>query len=51
VTRFERLLMFDLEGRKYPYMEEVNDGILRQFRRFQPRGKVLDVGCGREFLL
>jgi 2-polyprenyl-3-methyl-5-hydroxy-6-metoxy-1,4-benzoquinol methylase len=39
--------MFDLEGREYPYMEEVNEGILRQFRRYQPEGKVLDVGCGR----
>jgi 2-polyprenyl-3-methyl-5-hydroxy-6-metoxy-1,4-benzoquinol methylase len=39
--------MFDLEGREYPYMEEVNEGILRQIRRFQPRGRVLDVGCGR----
>jgi SAM-dependent methyltransferase len=38
----------------YPYLEEVNDGILRRFRRlprdFMPegrKGRVLDVGCGR----
>ena len=51
MTRFEGLLMVDLAGREYPYMEEVNEEILRQFRRFQRRGKVLDVGCGRESLL
>jgi hypothetical protein len=51
VTRFEGLLIFDLEGREYSYIEEINEGILRQFRGFQLRGKVLDVGCGREFLL
>jgi 2-polyprenyl-3-methyl-5-hydroxy-6-metoxy-1,4-benzoquinol methylase len=36
-------------GRKsYPYMEEVNEGILREFRRLRPgTGRVLDVGCGR----
>lgn len=39
--------MFDLQGREYPYMEEVNEGILRQFKRYKPEGKVLDVGCGR----
>jgi 2-polyprenyl-3-methyl-5-hydroxy-6-metoxy-1,4-benzoquinol methylase len=39
--------MFDLQGREYPYMEEVNEGILRQFRRYRPGGIVLDVGCGR----
>src|SRR5262249_34369744 len=32
----------------YPYMEEINDGIVREFRRLLPvTGKVLDVGCGR----
>jgi SAM-dependent methyltransferase len=30
----------------YPYLEEVNDGVLRQLRRRRP-GRVLDVGCGR----
>jgi 2-polyprenyl-3-methyl-5-hydroxy-6-metoxy-1,4-benzoquinol methylase len=40
-------MMFDLEGRDYPYMEEVNEGILRQFKKYKPEGKVLDVGCGR----
>ncbi len=36
-------------GRKtYPYMEEVNEGILREVRRLQPAtGCLLDVGCGR----
>jgi 2-polyprenyl-3-methyl-5-hydroxy-6-metoxy-1,4-benzoquinol methylase len=38
-------------GRSYPYMEEVNDGILRQFCRMGPgAGSVLDVGCGRAAL-
>src|SRR5579884_2543863 len=32
----------------YPYLEEVNDGILLQFRRWLPwTGRALDVGCGR----
>ena len=48
MTRFEGMLMFDLEGREYPYMEEVNEGILHQLRRLQPRGKVLYVGCSGE---
>lgn len=39
--------MFELEGGDYPYMEEVNEGILRQFKKYKPDGKVLDVGCGR----
>lgn len=39
--------MFDLGRSEYPYLEEVNEGILRQFKSFQPQGKVLDVGCGR----
>lgn len=52
MTRFEGLLMFDSEGRKYPYMEEVNERIFHQFRRLQPRGRVLDIGRSREkFLL
>jgi SAM-dependent methyltransferase len=41
----------------YPYLEEVNEGIVRQFRRlpceFLPAGsvgRVLDVGCGRGVL-
>jgi 2-polyprenyl-3-methyl-5-hydroxy-6-metoxy-1,4-benzoquinol methylase len=40
--------MIYLNKRSYPYMEEVNEGILREFRRLQPfTGRVLDVGCGR----
>jgi SAM-dependent methyltransferase len=35
----------------YPYLEEVNDGILRQFRRLRGApGIALDVGCGRGVL-
>jgi SAM-dependent methyltransferase len=41
----------------YPYLEEVNEGIVREFRRlpkdFLPagsQGQVLDVGCGRGVL-
>jgi 2-polyprenyl-3-methyl-5-hydroxy-6-metoxy-1,4-benzoquinol methylase len=39
-------------GKKpYPYMEEVNDGIVREFQRFlRPTGRALDVGCGRAAL-
>ncbi len=34
--------------KSYPYMEEVNEGIVRQFERWTgPPGRVLDVGCGR----
>ena len=40
--------MIHVGRRSYPYMEEVNEGILRQFRWLSPaRGCVLDVGCGR----
>jgi 2-polyprenyl-3-methyl-5-hydroxy-6-metoxy-1,4-benzoquinol methylase len=40
--------MIHLNKKSYPYMEEVNDGILREFRLLLPlTGRVLDVGCGR----
>jgi 2-polyprenyl-3-methyl-5-hydroxy-6-metoxy-1,4-benzoquinol methylase len=40
--------MIHVNRRSYPYMEEVNEGILREFRRLQPpAGRVLDIGCGR----
>jgi 2-polyprenyl-3-methyl-5-hydroxy-6-metoxy-1,4-benzoquinol methylase len=40
--------MIYLNKRSYPYMEEVNEGIVREFRRLLPfTGSVLDVGCGR----
>lgn len=40
--------MIHLGRRSYPYMEEVNEGIVREFRRLLPfTGKALDVGCGR----
>jgi 2-polyprenyl-3-methyl-5-hydroxy-6-metoxy-1,4-benzoquinol methylase len=40
--------MIHLNRRSYPYMEEINEGIVREFRRLLPvTGKVLDVGCGR----
>src|SRR3954447_10812292 len=40
--------MIHVNRRSYPYMEEVNDGIVREFRRLLPvTGRVLDVGCGR----
>jgi 2-polyprenyl-3-methyl-5-hydroxy-6-metoxy-1,4-benzoquinol methylase len=43
--------MIHVNRKSYPYMEEVNDGILRQFRRLLPAtGRVLDVGCGRAAL-
>ena len=43
--------MIYVNRKSYPYMEEVNDGILRQFRRLRPlTGRVLDVGCGRAAL-
>jgi len=39
--------MIHVGRRSYPYMEEVNEGILRQFRCLRPsQGRVLDVGCG-----
>jgi 2-polyprenyl-3-methyl-5-hydroxy-6-metoxy-1,4-benzoquinol methylase len=35
----------------YPYLEEVNEGVLREFRRLKRTpGQVLDVGCGRGVL-
>src|SRR5207248_1171087 len=39
--------MIYLNKKKYPYMEEVNDGILHQFQHLPHKGDVLDVGCGR----
>jgi 2-polyprenyl-3-methyl-5-hydroxy-6-metoxy-1,4-benzoquinol methylase len=43
--------MIHLNKKTYPYLEEVNEGILRQFRRLLPlTGRVLDVGCGRAAL-
>jgi 2-polyprenyl-3-methyl-5-hydroxy-6-metoxy-1,4-benzoquinol methylase len=39
--------MICLNKKKYPYMEEVNEGILRQFRYLPNKGDALDVGCGR----
>lgn len=40
--------MFDLDREAYPYLEDINEGILRQFT---PAGnspeRVLDVGCGQ----
>lgn len=40
--------MIHVNRRSYPYMEEVNEGIVREFRRMLPvTGRALDVGCGR----
>lgn len=40
--------MIHIGRRSYPYMEEINEGILRQFDWIRPKGgRVLDVGCGR----
>src|SRR5262249_22531413 len=40
--------MIYVNRRSYPYMEEINEGIVREFRRLLPvTGKALDVGCGR----
>jgi 2-polyprenyl-3-methyl-5-hydroxy-6-metoxy-1,4-benzoquinol methylase len=40
--------MLGLRTRTYPYMEEVNEGIVRQFQQLSTKpGRVLDVGCGR----
>jgi 2-polyprenyl-3-methyl-5-hydroxy-6-metoxy-1,4-benzoquinol methylase len=36
-----------LNKKEYPYLEEVNEGVLRQFRSLPGKGEVLDVGCGR----
>jgi len=43
--------MLDLDRDTYPYLEDVNEGILRQFRRAagSPE-RVLDVGCGQATL-
>jgi 2-polyprenyl-3-methyl-5-hydroxy-6-metoxy-1,4-benzoquinol methylase len=43
--------MIHVNRKSYPYMEEVNEGILKQFQRMLPTtGRVLDVGCGRAAL-
>jgi 2-polyprenyl-3-methyl-5-hydroxy-6-metoxy-1,4-benzoquinol methylase len=43
--------MIHVNRKSYPYMEEVNEGILREFQRLAPAtGRVLDVGCGRAAL-
>ena len=43
--------MIHINRKSYPYMEEVNEGILREFQRLAPAtGRVLDVGCGRAAL-
>jgi 2-polyprenyl-3-methyl-5-hydroxy-6-metoxy-1,4-benzoquinol methylase len=43
--------MIHVNRKTYPYMEEVNEGILREFQRLAPvTGRVLDVGCGRAAL-
>ena len=43
--------MIYINKKSYPYSEEVNEGILREFRRLLPlTGRVLDVGCGRAAL-
>ncbi len=43
--------MIHVNRKSYPYMEEVNEGVLKQFERLAPRtGRVLDVGCGRAAL-
>lgn len=40
--------MIHINRKSYPYMEEVNEGILRELQRLAPAtGRVLDVGCGR----
>jgi 2-polyprenyl-3-methyl-5-hydroxy-6-metoxy-1,4-benzoquinol methylase len=40
--------MIHFKTKNYPYLEEVNEGILCQFQRLLPRtGAALDVGCGR----
>jgi 2-polyprenyl-3-methyl-5-hydroxy-6-metoxy-1,4-benzoquinol methylase len=40
--------MIHLNKRRYPYLEEVNEGVVREFRRLLPwAGRALDVGCGR----
>ncbi len=40
--------MIHLGRRSYPYMEEVNEGVVREFQRIASEtGLALDVGCGR----
>jgi 2-polyprenyl-3-methyl-5-hydroxy-6-metoxy-1,4-benzoquinol methylase len=40
--------MIYVNRKAYPYLEEVNEGVLREFRRLAPGGgRMLDVGCGR----
>ncbi len=39
--------MIHVNRRSYPYMEEVNEGVLRQFSATAVPLRVLDVGCGR----
>jgi SAM-dependent methyltransferase len=40
--------MIHVNRRPYPYLEEINDGILNEFRGLLPfTGRVLDVGCGQ----
>lgn len=43
--------MIHVNRKSYPYLEEVNEGVLREFRRLAPAtGRALDVGCGRAAL-
>lgn len=43
--------MIHVGRRSYPYMEEVNEGLVRELRRASrtsaAQGRILDVGCGR----
>jgi SAM-dependent methyltransferase len=41
--------MIHLGRRSYPYLEEINEGIVREFQRLgsDHTGRALDVGCGR----
>jgi SAM-dependent methyltransferase len=43
--------MIHVGRRSYPYMEEVNEGLVRELQHASPnsaaRGRILDVGCGR----
>ena len=39
--------MKDVGRKSYPYMEEVNEALLRHERDLPRRSRVLDVGCGR----
>ena len=43
--------MIHVNRTSYPYLEEVNEGVLRELRRLAPAaGRALDVGCGRAAL-